>query len=166
MILSLIPPQYRVLAALGAAVGLLAVGAWTGNTWTERRWEAAVARQEAEAARALAEAVAAKAATEAANRALTQKLDLAHAEALQAAADSRDAFSDELTRRVRDAERRARRNCPVSGPVATDHSADTAGRGEPGPRAVDVGRLRAVRDAALSLQAYARTCHNWVKELP
>lgn len=166
MILSLIPPQYRLLAALGAAVALLAAGAWTGHTWTERRWEAAVAKQEAEAAQKLAEATAATAAVEAANRALTQKLDQTHAEALQAAADSRDAFSDELTRRVRDAERRARRNCPVPGPVAPDQPADAAGRGEPGHGAVDVGRLRAVRDAALSLQAYARTCHNWVKELP
>lgn len=160
MLLNLIPPQYRLLAALGAAVALLAAGAWTGHTWTERRWEAAVARQEAEAARMEAASIERNRAKEAQDAENARRIDESHAAELA----SIRATADDFAERLRIARRGAR--CPSPGATQADNpgvSAEPAGSSDNGSGQPDPGnRLRA---AVKELQAYAVACHSWSLEV-
>lgn len=160
MLLNLIPPQYRLLAAFGGAVGLLAVGAWIGHTWTERRWVAAVEAQKAEAAKVLAEAIERNRLKEAADAENARRIDESHAADLAAARASADDFAE----RLRIARRGARCPSPGSAQAAnTGVSAEPAGSSDSRPGQPDPGnRLRA---AVKELQAYAVACHNWSLEV-
>ena len=129
-------------------------------------WEVSAARQQAEAATVLAETE--KRAREAENRAAeaARNTDENHAKALAEINATRDGFAAELDRRVRDAERRGRSRCPVPGAApAAIQPADAAPSSDDGYRVVDTGRIRAVRNAALTLQAYAKACHAWAAEV-
>lgn len=160
MILSLIPPQYRLLAALGAAVALLAAGAWTGHTWTERRWVAAVAKQEAEAAKVVAAAIERNRAKEAQDAENARRIDESHAAELA----SIRATADDFAERLRIARRGAR--CPSPGTTQaanTGIGAEPAGSSDNGSGQPDPGNR--LRELTKELQAYAKACHAWAVQV-
>lgn len=151
-----LPNPYVLLAAVGLwLASLIGAALWYGGV-VETRWEAAVATQKAEAAAtltALTEAARKKETEDAEN---ARNIDATHAAALAAAAAGRDEFE----RRLR-VERRRSGSCgtPASGPVDPGVGADAAAGGEPGFREFNNRRALELRDAALELQAYAKSCH-------
>jgi len=120
----------------------------------------AVAEQKIEAANILAAETTKAAAADARNAELANKLDIAHAQAIRDAADSRDDFARRLLI--------ARRGARCSGPAATETphpgiGSDTPPGSDGGSGSADLALH--LRDAALELQRYAIACHSWATQV-
>lgn len=154
---------------IGAGVAFLVVATsafFEGRHYEALTWEKAVAAQKIEAAAKLQTATAANAALDAKNSELAIRLDQEHANAIADAAASRDNFNSDLAKRLRETERRLRGRCtPAPEAAHPGVGADVAAVGDDGPAGVDLAAVRAVRDAALEMQAYAVACHGWAVEV-
>ena len=157
---------YLAAAAVLALLGAFVAGNLHGHRAEKTAWEAATARIQAEAATTLAAET--ERVREAENRAqaLTRTIEETHAFTAAADAARGADFDRRLTERVRAAERRARRNCPVPGQAADPASAEgVAAGGDDGLGVVSVERVRAIRDAGLELQRYAVACFTWAQQV-
>ena len=162
-----LPLPLLKMAGIGLGAILIAGGIYfAGFKHASARWEAATARLQVEAATLLSTETARVHEAENRANALARTIEENHAlETAQNAARGAD-FDRRLTIRVRDAERRARGNCPGPSQAADPPPpADPAGSGDPGLGGIDPERIRAIRDAGLELQAYAKACHKWAAEV-
>jgi membrane protein involved in colicin uptake len=151
---------YLALAAVLALLGSFVSGALFQHSHDKAAYEAVHNAERAAAATVQAEAE--KRAREAQERVETanRTIEETHAKAIADAAATRDDF----TRRLRDATRSRRCNSLPAGPANNPSSSDVATRGNPGSDGVDIDAGTRLRDAALILQAYVKTCHAWAME--
>lgn len=149
---------------LAIKYGLMALAfiGWTTGVYffatshEARIWKTQIAEQKAEAGKVLSDALGRVREKENADADTARQIDQDHAAELKSIADSRDDFANRL--------RTARRGSScgnTSGTKAADPSIsenpangsdDRYGSADPGNR---------LRDAALSLQVYAKACHSW-----
>jgi hypothetical protein len=150
---------YLALGGILLAAMSYSVGSYNGHKAERIKWEAVRATERADAATILAKAEAA--AREAENRAsvAAMKIGETHAKALQDIERSRADFSRRL--HIATGSR-----CPNALPTPaadTGAAADTTARRDDGPGGVNSGF--SLRDAALELQAYAKSCNAWAMQI-
>lgn len=160
-------PNPYLLAAIGiGALAALSGSYLAGRSHANARWEAATARIQAEAATTLAQETARVREAENRAQALTREIEETHAQNTADDAARGADFDRRLAERLRDAERRARSRCPSPGQAADPSAAaDAAGSRGAGLGGIDPARVRAIRDAGLELQRYAKACHAWAAEV-
>ena len=151
---------------LMAAIVIFFAGYGKGHHDAKVSWELASVKLEADAANKLSEANEKAALKDAAMASLSRNLDEQHAKYIADQESTRGDFERELTRRVRESERRASRGCQLPSPsIGAGEPTDSAAGSLNQLSGIDVESLQAIADNANKLAATVLTCVDWAAEV-
>lgn len=154
----MLPSQYLLFAKIGLAGALLLFAGWVGHAWTDRHYQAVLARMAADSQKLIADKQTQIAAQERITASLNDKIEQDHAAALQDTNLAWDAYNDLLKRlRPRSDNSAPPGSAQAPHPPSGQEPPAYAG-GLPEQFFKDAGQLLKQAD---ELKAYALACHEW-----